>query len=183
MLYIGYVDILNNSDNLIIDEDFSLLREKYINSINDFKRKKQSYYAWKLLAKMLKDIGFNIRNYDIIMLKNGKWVCSGNHFYFNLSHSKNIVAVSLSVDSNNAIDVEFVQERNYRIIYKNQRNISLDMSDIINSTELCTIKELEYKGNFQYKKSSLIQDELGNDYVLSFSYELNKNFNIKKYTL
>ncbi len=81
-----------------------LVRKKYINSIRDPKRKKQSFFVWKLLEYVSKK-QFGCDKIDGEAEQNGKWRIKGVDFKFSLSHSDNIVAVAVS-DASVGVDVE-----------------------------------------------------------------------------
>lgn len=57
--------------------------------------RREKYYAWKLLEKaLMRSLGLNLKNLDIVRTENGKWECSA--CCFSLSHSGNFAAVAVS---------------------------------------------------------------------------------------
>lgn len=70
-------------------------RNAEIKSTNNKKVKAEKFYAWKLLEYAVFDaFGFLIDKLNFTKTVSGKWVC--DKFYFSISHSNNLVAVSLS---------------------------------------------------------------------------------------
>ena len=184
MLLIGYADITDLTD-FSLDKISCCLRSKYIESIVDEKRKRQCYYAWLLLSKMLLQLNININSLDF-NVKEGKWYCINSNIFFNISHSNNIVAVSLSDETDNAVDVQVCREsilKTAKKYCKNQLKKIENMSDILACTQAWTLFELGYKGNFENKVSFETKDKLQNSYILSFSYKNKIDYSVKNYTL
>ena len=77
-------------------------RAKEIEKCKNFDVKNQKFFAWKLLEKACKKMGFEFEKIDFYKEKN-KWKC--DKFYFSISHSKNAVALAIS-DEKIGIDIE-----------------------------------------------------------------------------
>lgn len=105
MKYITYADISNISNFNYDFSGFSTDRIDYIKSINDAKRKAQSYYVWKLLLQALSKLSIQYDSNCFVKNENGSWGYIDNSFFFSLSHSDNIVCVAIS-DNPVSIDVE-----------------------------------------------------------------------------
>ena len=165
MMKLYWSDILdlnfpsNNVDCL------SLERIKYLESIKNEKRKKQSYFVWKLLEYVL---GINNISCEFLVNENGKWQAKNNEIYFSLSHSENIVAVVID-DNIVGVDIEKVDEKINKIKKKILTNIPTDVSTC-ELTRLWTENESRYKSckDF-YTNSWIILDKLSNKYVLTVS--------------
>lgn len=80
-------------------------REKEINSCQNQKVKEQKYFAWKLLeSSIFYAFNKNLRDFKFKKSASGKWSAKG--IYFSISHSKNYVAVGISL---NPIGVDLQQ--------------------------------------------------------------------------
>ena len=106
MRKIYYTDISNinlNDLNLDIISKRKLNKTKLI--LNESK-KIQTLSAYLLLRYVFKKIGIDINSYEITNL-NGKPVIKELDYHFNITHSKNIVAVIISNESV-GIDCEYI---------------------------------------------------------------------------
>jgi hypothetical protein len=73
---------------------------------------RDSVYAWTVLHQILQNEGINVEEHPILLSGNKPYI-SGNPLYFNLSHSRGVVAIITS-DQECGIDIEYVDaERNY----------------------------------------------------------------------
>ncbi len=101
-----------------------------IESINNEKVKAQKFYAWKLLEfAILNSFGYLMDELKFTKSENGKWLC--DKFYFSISHSDNLVAVSLS-NVPVGIDVEKFERPKKdvtRIFSENERLIFDKLND------------------------------------------------------
>lgn len=163
MIKAFYYDISKAND--IFDySHFQKERVEYIESITDSNRKKQSYYVWKLLLKILSD-NFSGRKFSIVK-KNDRWVEKNNAIYFSLSHSKNLVAVSVSNNCDTGIDVELVSDR----ILKLSKKSIFDKTDYdsVAFTKKWTVEECKKKtskpDNFF---SEIVFDDCSDKYVIT----------------
>lgn len=165
MLKVYYSDISNCvlDDNLILTLPHE--RKVYVSSINDKCRKKQSLFVWKLFEKALELNQIKIDKFNL--LDSGEWVCLNSKIKFSLSHSKNIVAVSIS-DFNVGIDVEecsrkLLKVKNKFLLSDNNEELSLDLL-----AKLWTEKECKYKAKFDGIMSNIMLTDLEeNRYILS----------------
>lgn len=71
-----------------------------------FKKDKTSNYAWNILYDELKKYNIDLTKEDIKINKNGKPFIDKN-IYFNISHSKDLVAIAIS-DSEVGVDIEYL---------------------------------------------------------------------------
>ncbi len=157
-----YIDISNfKIDNNDI-ENFPTFRKEYLFSITDENRKKQSFFVWKLLDFAFKH-NLPDDNYEFVN-ENGKISIKNNKFYLSLSHSRNMVAVSIS---NNAVgvDVQIVENKILKIKEKITNNLTADVEYL---TRLWVNKESLYKAGVEGGFfNNIIFDNYGNKYVLS----------------
>lgn len=156
MIYLFYSDLGCADENYRLS-DFCLARQEYLSSITDNLRFKQSYYVWKLLLFALEKLGVKNPNFT---QNNNKWELISGEYRFSLSHSKNIVCVSVT-NSNNGVDVERISNKIYKIkkkINKNSDN-TLELTQIWTENE-CKIKE----NNCKYFKHFQISDIQENEY-------------------
>ena len=187
MVKIGYAFVNDLSIDNLDFSDFCEERKNYVNSIGDEKRKKQSYCVWMLLLKMIKEEDIDVNSLKFLRLDYGKWVCLNLSIMFSLSHSDNVVAVSLAYKDLNAIDVQKCLPSCVTVINKlsnTQAFSTKNMSDIIEATRLFTIKEIKIKGSFNSFNSTYLKDKDGNDFVLSYAFENDDEIpQIKEYIL
>ena len=126
-------DLIFNSDLSDIDS----CRAKYINSISNEKRKKQSYFVWKLLERALKIEG--IKDFSFVN-NNGKWQLTNEKVKFSLSHSFNMVCVAVD-NSCVGVDVEKMGDK-ILLLEKRYKN-SNDIKDKNYSLSVCTDSDVE----------------------------------------
>lgn len=164
MLKIYYCEITSVS----VENEFlkvsCLNRNKYLDSITDNKRKKQSFFVWKLLEYALKDNGFsNLQFFE----DNGKWKTDCKNLDFSLAHSENIVCVAIS-DSSVGVDVEKISDKAKRVLLKKQNLANCSNFDNETFTKVWCEKESEFKrGKCGAFSSFKILDKNNNDYVLT----------------
>ena len=175
MLNVYYLDI----EKLKVpnDIDLSLLpenRRQYILSINDTKRKKQSFYVWKLLEQVLTLNG--IKFIDNFNVNNNIWQLKSNEIQFSLAHSDSIVAVAIS-NTFIGVDVEKISDKILKVgkLFKDNK---LD-NNVENLTKLWTEKESFYKLNSTYNLSA--NKSLSNQKVFYNSKIICDNKNSKYY--
>jgi hypothetical protein len=72
-----------------------------------FRKRKQSFFVWKLLEYALNDIGVKSFNFSF---DNGRWFLTNNEVYFSLSHSFDMVAVAISSQFI-GVDIEIVSDK------------------------------------------------------------------------
>jgi len=164
MLKIYYCDISYvNLENEVLEVS-SVARNKYLESITDNKRKKQSFFVWKLLERVLIDNGFlNLQFFE----DNGKWETDCKNLDFSLSHSENIVCVAIS-DFSVGVDVENISEKAKRVLIKKQKLLDSTNLDNETFTKLWTEKESEFKrGKTGIFSSFKILDKNNIDYLLT----------------
>ena len=153
-------------ENLFVEDYFpvkSKLRAEYISSIKDEKRKKQSFFVWKLLECALDDLG--VKNNEFYVLSN-RWGLVGDSVYFSLSHSNNLVVVAIS-ENKIGVDIEkldkklFGLEKRYKTP-KNSENMLFYLAKCF------TAEEANFKAlDKMESKSFLVKDNKTNEYCLS----------------
>ena len=185
MLIIGYADVSSLNISNFNYEDFCKQRIEYLSTITDPKRKKQSFFVWRLLLNVIGEFGLDPSKLIFNKTSSGKWVCDRGLF-FCLSHSDDIVAVSVSDDLLNSIDVQVCKPSIIATVKKINKNNAINskfMSDIIDATKHWTLFELKTKGLFECVDSFVIKDLNGLDYVLSYTFKNDGNNKpiIKKY--
>jgi phosphopantetheinyl transferase len=141
-------------------------RTNYIKSITNKNRKLQSYFVWRLLEFALNCEGITC---DFSVDEKGKWFATNNEIFFSLSHSKNIVAVSIS-NSEVGVDVENINDK---ILNVKRKFVNKDRKITCEElTILWTEKESKYKSNQSFRtKTYIITDKNGNKYALSVAAE------------
>ncbi len=106
MKKIFYIDISNitlNSINLLnVSED----RLEKANKIKDENKKLQSLISYLLLRYAFSELDIKLEEYEFYYMNNKPFIKDLN-YYFNITHSHNIVAIAIS-DTNVGIDCEFV---------------------------------------------------------------------------
>lgn len=97
------VHIKNINDINIIQND---IFDKYQDHIKDEISKK----TWNFLIDILKkDYDINVLKEDIFFNQYGKPYLKNNYIYFNISHSKNMIALIIS-DNECGIDIEYIDK-------------------------------------------------------------------------
>ena len=175
MKMVFYCDIGSLSDNFDFS-NFSIERKNYVESYRDSKSRKQSYYVWKLLLYAIEKCGFEYNKSQFKKEKSSrKWFNEKGDYYFSLSHSNNVVAVAVSKYLI-GVDVEKISEKILKVesrLLSNEDEVS-KMTDAERLNFLtkkwtereCLIKIDKETSNF---KSFVVNDNLGNDYVLTVS--------------
>ncbi len=169
MIYLFYSDISVASENYDFI-DFCSERKSYLCSITDNLRFKQSFYVWKLLLRAFDFLG---EKTEVFTENNGKWRLLGSKFNFSLSHSKNIVCVSISKKLN-GVDVEMISNK----ILNVKKKLNVNTDDVNELTKMwtereCSIKEKRCKSY----KHFLVADALNNNYDVCVGFQ-NENENI-----
>ena len=109
MTYTEIVFLSENSELVLFDVTNQYVIEKH-NKIKSSKYKDQSKIGYSLLGKMLfKYYGVNINDLNITENEYGKPCFSDSEIYFNISHSENAVACSVS-NSEVGVDIEKITE-------------------------------------------------------------------------
>lgn len=167
MVKVYFADISNfdfdtNELPLICDKQ----RITYIESINDAKRKKQSFFVWLLLEYVLR-ADFNVFEPKFSFIDE-KWALKSDNIKFSIAHSENIVAISIS-NSGQAIgvDVEIVSDKILKLqkLFNNS-NENVDLKDFL--TIKWTEKESKFKSQNQNNFSTCkIYDNNGCTYFLT----------------
>ena len=113
-------------------------RDEEIKACKNKKTRNEKYYVWMLLQNSLKKyFGIDIKNTDIKKEKSGKWTSS--MFNFSLSHSKNLVAVGISLKEKIGIDIQERKTVDIERMIKNDNDIDVE-NDV-----LLSIKEAIFK--------------------------------------
>lgn len=121
---------------------------------NKNKDKLRTYISYIILKKLAKEHGFDLDNIDIIKDKNGKPHAQNNEFYFNISHSENMVVVAID-DQEIGVDIEKIRPLNLRVAQKFLSEkidvITCSSTPDIEFTKQWTIFEaqLKYWGNIE----------------------------------
>ncbi len=129
----------------------------------DFKLEKRFYeytigrYLIKNAAKTL----YGVKDTEIIKNQNNKPVFKNSSLCFNLSHTKNIVAVGFD-HSDIGLDIEYIKERNLEKLSKYFKYKFLNLDDFY---KFWTKKEAEYKLGMPY--SHIFSLKFKNKYFLS----------------
>lgn len=157
-----YIDISKHKINNFDFKGFCDERIKYVLSIKDENRRIQSYFAWKLLLKILP-----YSDYSFTLKPNGKWVEKNDKIFFSISHSKNVVSVTLS-DKPCGVDVELVSEKIYKI-----KNRLSNLSESLSKDEL-TRKFTQFEASYKSNNAPIntyfnLADEQENKYELCCS--------------
>ena len=149
---------------------------EYLNEYKNQERYNQSINAWKLLfEKLNSDFNIKLENCEIKKTSNGKPFIDGIHF--NISHSKNLVAIIIS-DAECGIDIQHIDSKtNHCLMAK--KVLSSEELEIFNSisnenlkreylAERFSVKEALYKADnsyFNYDKISVLNDANGKPYL------------------
>ena len=167
MVKVYFTDISNFDFNtnelpLIYDKQ----RITYIESINDAKRKKQSFFVWLLLEYVLR-ADFNVFKPKFSFVDE-KWFLKNSNVKFSITHSENIVAISIS-DNVQAVgvDVEIVSDKILKLQKLfNNLNGNVDIKDFL--TIKWTEKESKFKSQNKNNFSTCeIYDNNGSKYFLT----------------
>ena len=89
-----YVKKISDFANLNVDlSNINKTRKEYLEKLAS-KSQKTSYYAWVLLKeKVIEEFNLDIDELQLIYNEHGKPLFK--EFYFNISHSKNLIAVGM----------------------------------------------------------------------------------------
>lgn len=164
-----YADITDLSFNDSDLDIFSIERKSYILSIKDYRRRLQSYFVWKLLLKILPQ-----DNLNFTVLPTGEWVEKDNKIFISLSHSNNLVCVTIS-NSACGIDVEMRSDKILKL--KNKYKITNSNDLILDLTKKFTFEEAYFKSKNAPKSTSInVSDKLNNSYVITCCGAENSEF-------
>ena len=133
MQKVFFSDIKGISDVLNVNIE-SEQRRKYIDSISDGKRRKESVLVWKLLEYALSGY-YHIEKATFIKEECGKWASDIKGVDFSLSHSNNIVVAAISDRGAVGADTERISDK----IFKVEKYIFQDLSE--NPTEKDNLKK------------------------------------------
>lgn len=167
MIKVFYTDI----SSVEIDAEYpsiaSETRNRYICSITDKSRKKQSVYVWKLLEYVSAMFGVDADCFSVD--GNGKWSCSDNSFNFSLSHSADMVAVAVSVSEKIGVDIEKCSEKILKTAKASFPNEITEADKIKFLTVKWTEKESSYKAGIKSGRFNSIEvaDSDKNRYILT----------------
>ena len=165
MVKIYYADVSDVCEFEFLIKNLSEPRKSYVESITDSNRRKQSLCVWLLLEYALNDMG--ITSFKYHLKDNGEWVVDVDGVFVSLSHSKNIVAVSIG-DQVNGVDVEACSEKLFKIeklFNDNNKKQEISVEDLA----LCwTEKESKIKAKINgFMSNIMLSDGLKNKYCLS----------------
>lgn len=94
---------IESIDNIIINDEMLDLV-----SYSDINTKKISLKAWSLLKQKLKELyNISINKDNIIYNEKGKPYLKNNNIYFNISHSKDLIAIIID-NKECGIDIEYI---------------------------------------------------------------------------
>ncbi len=153
-------------ENLNVGKDLSnvdALRLEYLLSISNEKRRKQSYFVWKLLEYALKKKGVENPSF---FNNNGKWSLVDNKIRFSLSHSHNLVCVALD-DDVVGVDIEIISDK--LLPLEKRYGTSLYEGDkLLFLARLFTEEEAKFKSELNKNtKNYIVKDNMSNKYSLS----------------
>ena len=173
-----YVKKISDFANLNVDlSNINKTRKEYLEKLAS-KSQKTSYYAWVLLKeKVIEEFNLDIDELQLIYNEHGKPLFK--EFYFNISHSKNLIAVGLSSNPI-GVDIQVIEGKD---VSKISKKLEIEEDDIpafykvFSSIEAKGKKEgvgifpssLKSK-NYTISKQLMISDET-NSYVLSVDCE------------
>ena len=199
-MLVAYTDILNHEykKQKIKNPFFA----KRIKELSCPANKTRSYLSYLLLRAMVKDIySLDLDNIKIIRNEAGKPLCEKNEFYFNISHSKNYVAVAVDILPV-SIDIEQMHEYDSRIANKlfpdQVETIDLARNQKEEFTKQWTKYECQIKlfgsiielkmhsQNKIFERSFVLRNLLGDDYFLSVASLRNDDVHlatVSKYNL
>ena len=169
MAKVYYFDFSNTE----IKNDFrDVLKERYeyISKIFDKNRKKQSYFASKLL-----EFAFAENNIDYscgLSCKSGEWFLKNNSAYFSISHSNNMVVVAISKDKI-GVDVENIDKKVLALEKKYNLNKRFNSSNekIEEYTKFWVENESRFKAKIDGQRKLLkVNDGKDNLYLISVVY-------------
>ncbi len=119
-----------------------LLNDNIISKYNDIQMKEMSNKAWSYLFQILKqDFNIEVNQNDIIYNEYNKPYIKDNPIYFNISHSKDIIAIIIS-DCECGIDIEYIDY---------QKDVEKLALKIMNNTEIKHFNKVINKHKYFYK--------------------------------
>ncbi len=158
------------------------VRKEYVDLITDEKRKAQSIFVWLLLQEGLqKDFFINWLSCDFAVNSTGKWLCAscnnleGKKISFSLSHSADIVAVSICDDGDTGVDVEFVSDKIFCVEKRLLKDYPCNFEEFIDDkalhlTKLWTKKECLFKSNSNCLIKTIVLDTFDKPLCLSAAF-------------
>ena len=192
--YVVYCFIDDNYINTFNENKVLDLPSFFVNRLNNKKCKDDivlSYFAYKILLNYLSKF-CNITDLTFALNNNGKIYCKNSDIKFNISHSKNLVAICFS-NKNVGIDVEKIRNVNINLLNKfhtEEKNSVIFEKDVdIQILGIWTKKEAYLKAEglgitkplnsfnvLDLKDNKYVIDTFNvcNDYVVSISHCSNK---------
>ena len=158
-VFYSFISEFDFDKNLIGSIDS--VRAEYLSKITDIKRLAQSFYVWVLLEKSLKDF-FGIFKNEFFV-KNNKWSLKSIKPYFSISHSANLIAISISNEYESGIDCQICTEKILRL----KEKLNVEDQNVENLTLEWTKKESFYKFNGEKFVSKTVFDNLDNTFILT----------------
>lgn len=131
---IYYAQIPDKPLNITINK----ARRDYVDSFKDEFAKAQRYWASVLLDKALADCDIDGKTCKLELTESGKWICDGAKF--SISHSKNLIAVSVS-SINHGVDVEFFDPNRFN--FKLAQRIMTDTEKLLPPNDFTPEKVIE----------------------------------------
>lgn len=126
------IKIININDIEINDKIYTIFKGKEKNLI--------SFKAWSFLYNILKKYNIDLLQENIIYNEYGKPFLESKKLYFNISHSKNLIAIIIS-DKDCAIDIQYVNET---------KNHDKNIHNILSESEIIEYKNSDNKNNYFY---------------------------------
>lgn len=114
-MIIGYNEFTNTNKKIgeVKNSYFSQRISEYARE----EEKYRTYVTYVVLKKLADEIGFDIDQIEIVRDQNGKPCTKNGEFYFNISHSGNMVVVG--IDNNPiGVDIEYIRPYDKRIAKK-----------------------------------------------------------------
>lgn len=103
-----------------------LLRQQRVDRIKCDNDKANSIIAWDMLADLMKKMGVNVYDYEYAVDENGKPYFVDCPLHFSISHSKNVVVVSVC-DTEVGVDVQHMVDDYEKIAKRVCTNNELDL--------------------------------------------------------
>ena len=165
-----YVKKLSAFKNVNIDlSSINKTRKEYLEKLAS-KSQKISYYAWLLLKeKVLEEFSLDIDKLELTYNKHGKPLFK--EFCFNISHSKNLIAVGVSTNPI-GVDIQAIEGKD---ISKLSRKLQIDDGDIPAFYKVFSSIEAKGKKEGTGIYPSSLKDK---DYIIAKQLMISENSNV-----
>lgn len=178
------VYITDISNGVFCDKDgenFSEERKRYVASIKNEERKKQSFFAWALLEYAYSDL-FGKKAGKAAMNSDGSWRILDYKGYFSIAHSKNLVCVAFS-EQELGVDIETFSDKALKLA-KRYNGLDKNLTEKERIKEYLrrfTKEECDYKSKnaAKYYYTDCILDKEKNEYFFSLGAKSKEKVCIK----